>query len=241
MIPFHRRLVLLALSASALGCAKGDAPPADSMKTPAASPAFAVGTPASAMAGALTKPIDSYSGDELYEFVRKLQFTGGQERERKCKNDPACGNGKGPKRTRVAVDAVALQDSIAAGNTPQFGVVYIRAINKGDAEEARYKLKPGPQVENYVIVMPDTGATLKWRLEQLDTTPNTRTHASIGTGPFKSCDHNTWAKGAKADFKTCATAAAGHDSVLKLGLALQDPIDSPMWSACANGCCYLGP
>ncbi|CAN5913335.1 hypothetical protein BH11GEM1_BH11GEM1_03830 [soil metagenome] len=238
MIRFHRRFVFFALAATALGCAKGDAPPADSMKRLAASPPGTVGAPISAMAGALTKPIDSYSGDELYEFVRKLQFTGGQERERKCKNDPGCSNAKAPKHTRVAVDAIALQDSIAAGNTPRFGVVYIRAINKGDAEEARYGLKPGPQVENYVIVLPDTGASLKWRLEQLDTTPNARTHASIGTGPFKSCDHQ-WVKGAKADFKTCAIAAAGHDSVVKLGLALQDASDNPMWSACAGGCCYL--
>ena len=239
MIRFHRRLAFVALTCTAVGCAKRDAPPADSAMKLAASPSVARGAPTQVMPGALTKPIDSYTGDELYDFVRKLQFTGGQERERKCKNDPGCSNSKAPKHTKVAVDAVALQDSIAMGNVPKFGVVYIRAINKGDAEEARYSLKPGPQVENYVIVLPDTGANLQWRLEQLDTTPNARIHTSIGTGPFKSCDHQ-WVKGAKADFKTCAIAATGHDSVVKLGLALQDPSDNPMWSSCAGGCCYLG-
>ena len=117
MTRFHRRFVFLALAATALACAKGDAPPADSIKRLAASPPATVGAPASVMPGALTKAIDSYTGDELYEFVRKLQFSGGQERERKCKNDPACSNARSPKQTRVAVDAVTLQDSIAAGNT----------------------------------------------------------------------------------------------------------------------------
>jgi len=238
VIRFHR-LACVALTCTAMGCAKSDAPPADSTMKLAAAPPGARSAPAIVMPGALTKPIDSYTGDELYDFVRRLQFTGGQNRVRKCKNDPGCSNAKSPKHTSVAVDAVALQDSIAVGNAPQFGVVYIRAINTGDAEEARYSLKPGPRIENYVIVLPDTGTSLKWRLEQLDTTPNARVHASIGTGPFKSCDHK-WEKGAKADFKTCAMAAAGHDSVVKLGLALQDPGDNPMWSACAGGCCYLG-
>ena len=186
MIRFQRRFAFIALACISMGCAKSDAPPPDSAMKFVASPPGGGGTPASAMPGALTKSIDSYTGDELYAFVRKLQFTGGQERERKCKNNPACNNSKAPKRTRVAVDAVALQDSIAAGNTSQFGVVFIRAINRGDAEEARYGLKPGAQVENYVIVMPDTGATLQWRLEQLDTTPNARVHASIGTGPSRA-------------------------------------------------------
>ena len=239
MIPFHRRLACVAIACTALGCAKGDAPPADSATKLAATPA-ATPAPAAQMPGTLTKPIDSYTGDELYDFVRKLQFTGGHERDRKCRNDPACTSPKSPKRIKVAVDAVALQDSIAPINTSQFGVVYIRAVNKGDAEEARYGLKPGPQLENYVIVLPDTGATLKWRLEQLDTTSKARTHMSIGTGPFISCKHDWTTGGARADFKTCLVAAARHDSVVTLGLALQ-AIDDPMWSACAGGCCYLGP
>ena len=240
MIRFHR-VACAALACITIGCAKRDAPPADSTMKLAASPPVTSGAPALAMPGALTKPIDSYTGDELYDFVRKLQFTGGQTRERKCKNDAGCSNPKSPTRTRVSVDAVALQDSVAPGNVPQFGVVYIRAINTGDAEEARYGLKPGPRIENYVIVLPDTGARMKWRLEQLDTTPNARVHASIGTGPFKGCVGHKWEKGAKADFKTCAMAAAGHDSVVKLGLTFQDPgADNPMWAACASGCCYMG-
>lgn len=235
MIPFHRLFACVALIGTFAGCAKKDVAPADSVKSFIAS----AGVTPAAMPGALTKSIDSYTGDELYAFVRTLQFTGGVERERKCRNNPGCSTPGAPRRTKVAVDAVALQDSLAADNAPPFGVLYIRAINRGDAEEARYGLKPGRQLEYYVIVLQDAGGTLKWRLEQLDTTPNARSHVSIGTGPFTSCYH-TWVKGAKADFKTCAVAAAGHDSVVKLGLVLHDAMDDPMWSACAGGCCYMG-
>ena len=232
---FHRRCTGVALALVAVGCSKGDAPPADSPAKLAAGGAI----PASAakvMPGELTKPLASYTGDELYDFVRTLQFTGGVERERKCKNDPACGNPKAPKRTKVLVDAVATQDSISAATTPQFGVVYIRAINKGDAEEARYSLKPGSNLEYYVIVLPDSAGGMTWQLEQLDTTPKSRRHIAAGIGVFQSCNHG-WVAGAKADFKTCANAAAKHDSVVKFGLALQAADNDPIWATCSGGCC----
>ena len=188
------------------------------------------------MPGALTKSIASYTGDELYDFVKRLQFTGGAERERKCKNNPACDNTKAPKRTKVLVDAVATQDSISPSTTPAFGVVYIRALNKGDAEEARYSMKPGSSLEYYMIVLPDSAGRMKWQLEMLDTTPKSRHHASIGSGQFQGCNH-AWVAGARADFKTCANAAAQRDSVVKFGLALQGGDDDPLWAACATGCC----
>ncbi|MEP6989386.1 MAG: hypothetical protein ABJA80_00540 [bacterium] len=189
------------------------------------------------MPGALTKPIDSYTGEELYAFVRQLQFTGGAVRERKCKNDPGCGTNQ-PKRVKVAVDAVATQDSIASGDTPPFGVVYIRALNRGNADEARYGLQPGAQFEYYVIVLPDPSGGMTWRLEQLVTTPGVRRHVSAGTGQFQSCNH-AWRAGARADFKSCATAAMRRDSVMRLGLVLQGSDDDPMWTVCAGGCCVL--
>ena len=232
---FHRRCTGVALALVAAGCSKGDAPPADSPAKLAAGGAI----PASAakvMPGELTKPLASYTGDELYDFVRTLQFTGGVERERKCKNDPACGSPKAPKRTKVLVDAVATQDSISAATTPKFGVVYIRAINKGDAEEARYSMKPGSNLEYYVIVLPDSAGGMKWQLEQLDTTPKSRRHIAAGIGVFQSCNHG-WVAGAKADFKTCANAAAKHDSVVKFGLALQAADNDPIWATCSGGCC----
>ena len=233
---FPGRCTRVALALAAIGCSKGDAPPVDSAM-PLAASAAAIGAAAPrVMPGALTKPIASYTGDEFYDFVRTLQFSGGAERERKCKNDPACGNTKAPKRTKVQVDAVATQDSISPATTPAFGVVYIRAINKGDAEEARYSLKPGPSLEYYMIVLPDAAGGMKWQLEQLDTSPQSRRHASIGSGSFQGCNH-AWVAGAKADFKTCANAAARGDSVVKLDLMLQGGGDDPMWASCSAGCC----
>ncbi|MEP6621460.1 MAG: hypothetical protein ABJE47_19190, partial [bacterium] len=108
------RTVLLAMSVL-VACSKNPAP--------------------SGMPGALSKAVSAYTGDEFHDFVSKLQYTGGHERERQCKNDPACA---GTKRTVVRVDAIATEDSLGVTNTPQFGVVYARAINKGDAEETRY-------------------------------------------------------------------------------------------------------
>jgi hypothetical protein len=235
---FHRRFARtsVALALVAIGCSKGDAPRADSTAKLAAAPAVSRTATPKVMPGALTKPIESYTGDELYDFVKRLQFSGGAERERKCRNDLGCSDAKAPKRTTVRVDAVATQDSISASTTPKFGVVYIRAINKGNVEEARYGMKPGSHLEYYMIVLPDSAGGMKWQLEQLDTTPKSRRHASIGSGAFQSCNH-AWVAGARADFKTCAKAAAEHDSVAKLGLALQGVVDDPMWASCATGCC----
>ena len=235
MPPFHRRCTLVALALVAVGCSKGDAPATDS-----ASKALAAAPEAAAakrvLPGALTKPLDQYTGTELSDFVKGLQYTGGVERERKCKNDPACSSAASPKRTKVFVDAVASQDSISGASTPQYGVVYIRAVNKGDAEEARYGLKPGPSLEYYLIVLPDSGGGMKWQLEMVDIRSNQ--HASAGTGVFRACNH-AWVAGAKADFKTCANSATAHDSVMTLGLALQGGDDDPMWAACAGGCCIV--
>jgi hypothetical protein len=231
-----------------LACSKSDAPRADTTaKTPdsagAATPSSApqsLAGPARGlqqrkqMPGELTKPIDSYTGDEFRDLVKKLSYVGGHERQRKCKNDPGC---SGSKRVLVSVDAVATQDSIAAGNTPQFGVVYVRAINKGNAPEARYGMLPGNQYEYYMIITADSAGTgMQWRLEQFDS--KARMHSRFGTGQFVACNH-TWVAGARADFKTCANAAAapGRDSVMKLGLNLQGFDDDPIWATCSNGCC----
>ena len=230
----RRRCTCVALAFVVVGCSKSDAPQKDTGKMAVASPAAARPSAPRVMPGALTKPIEAYTGDEFHDFVTKLQFTGGVERERKCKNDPACEAAKNPKRTKVFVDAVVTQDSIAPATVPEFGVVYVRAVNKGDAEEARYGLKPGPSLEYYSIIMRDSAGGMKWRLEMFDT--KARQHAAAGTGPFRSCNH-AWVAGAKADFKTCANASVGHDSVKTLGLALQSADNDPLWAACASGCC----
>ncbi len=236
-------VVTLALAAA---CSKSDAPPADSAApTPApqaASPLVGSGNAAAGVArkalpGDLTKPLDQYTGDEFYTLVQSLKYEGGKTRDRKCKDNPAC---SGTKRIKVDIDAVATQDSISAGTMPQFGVVYIRAINKGDATEDRYGMAPGKQYEYYLVLSNDSTGAMTWRLEQLDTTQGARRHASIGTGRFRGCNH-PWTRGAKADFKTCAQSAAMHDSTVRLGLALQGAGDPPMWTDCSEGCCVADP
>lgn len=240
------RYCVIGLAVLAMACSKGDKnAKSDSMAAVAPTTDSSVALAAMSgrgknqMPGALTKPIDSYTGDEFHQFTKRLSYGGGHERERKCKDDPACEsqNGLRPaKRTLVLVDAVAKQDSLALPDIPEHGVVYVRAINKGTEEEAVYNLKPGKQYEYYMIVVRDAAGAARWRLEELDTTPNARRHTQIGSGPFTSCNH-TWKPGANADFKTCAEAAAG-DSVVKMGLLLQGPI-TPVWSACAYGCCTM--
>ena len=214
-------------------CGRTDkAPGADS--APRANALVGAGRAASSYPGALTKPIDAYSGDELYELTRNLTYAGSHERDRKCRNSAGC---EGAKTTRVQVSAVATQDSLSAADVPPFGVVYVRAINRGDAEEARYGLRPGSSLRYYMIVHRDSSGALRWRLEELETA-NPRRHAQVGTGAFQGCGHETrWTAGARADFKTCE-AAERADSVVTLGLALQVTGD-PIWSACGNGCCIF--
>lgn len=237
MTRFQHRCIRAALVLLVAGCSKGDAPPKDSAAL-LPSKTLAAPAPAAKLPGELTKSLDSYSGDEFYTLVQALPFTADSVRDRKCKNDPACASSPKPKKIKVGVSAVNGQDSLSAGTTPKFGVVYIRAINKGDAEEALYSMKPGKQFEYYMVVLPDSAGGMKWRLEQLDTTAGARRHASIGTGAFRGCDH-AWVKGARADFKTCASSATMHDSVVKLGLMQQNANDGsdPMWAACSYGCC----
>lgn len=236
---FHsRRLCVIPVAFVLLGaCSKSDAPPpVDSSATAAAAPAVQplVGAPqAKVMPGALTKPIADYTGDELYAFVQALSFSGGQERDRRCKNSPGC---TGAKRIKVQVEAVTTQDSIAASTASQFGVIYVRAINKGDAEESRYNLQPGNKFEYYMIVSANPTGGMQWRMEQLDTTPQARRHAQVASGTYVGCGH-TWVPGAKADFKTCAQAASMRDSIARLGLLLQGVTDDPIWTACSEGCC----
>lgn len=210
----RRAVVLLVSVAAFLACAKGDS----DRRAPRTGQ----------MPGALTKAVDEYSGDEFYEFVHRLEYAGGRERQRTCRNDPACA---GVKRTLVRVEAIATQDSIGPKTTPRYGVVYVRAINKGDAVESRYGLAPGKQFEYFMIVSADSAGGMKWRLEQLDTTPKARRHTQVGAGSLIGCNHK-WIAGASADFKSCARAAAAHDGLIPQNLA-----DDPLWATCEMGCC----
>jgi hypothetical protein len=184
--------------------------------------------------GALTKPIDAYSGDELYELTRGLRYAGSHERARRCRRSAECDQAASAKRTLVQVSAVATQDSLNAGDLPGFGVVHVRAINRGDAEEARYGMRPGGTLRYYLIVQRDTAGALRWRLEELETaTP--RRHVQVAAGSVRECGH-PWNAGARADFKSCEQAERA-DTVMTLPLVLQSQVEAPMWFACDMGCC----
>jgi hypothetical protein len=184
--------------------------------------------------GALAKPIDAYSGDELFELTRSLRYAGSHERQRACRGAAGCEGAAPTQRTLVQVSAVATQDSLNAGDLPEHGVVYVRAINRGSAEEARYGMRPGSSLRYYLIVQRDTANVLRWRLEELETTPPRR-HASVASGRIEGCGHR-WTSGARADFKSCADAERG-DTVMTLPLALRAAADAPLWMMCEQGCC----
>jgi hypothetical protein len=223
-------------------CARKDnAPPADS-GTAAAAPRAATASRSATAArgpvfpGALAKPIDSYTGDELYAFTTQLVYAGSHERERDCKNASGCGGPKPTKKTKVQVSAVATQDSLAESNVPEFGVVYARAINKGADEEARYGFRADKNLRYYMIVQRDSAGGIHWRLEELDTAPP-RHHTQVGAGRFTSCGHS-WTPGARADFKTCDMPERS-DTVVTMELRLLGGSSAPVWVGCAGGCCLF--
>jgi hypothetical protein len=199
-------------------------------------------TPAAAVIpqpGALPKPVDQLTGDELYAFTHGLTFTGGQERQRRCRGQAAC-RGPNPSRsTRLRIDAVRDEDSLTTGvGLPANGAVAARGLNRGQAADSMYGMRPGSAYEYYLIVLPSVqGGSATWRLEELTTTAGSRSHRSVMTGAFKGCNH-PFVRGARADFKTCAQAAPVRQASFGV---LQGEIESPIWIACAVGCCTSDP
>ena len=240
------RLGVVALVTAALAACTAKEAPRDSARADSsaagATPANSLAaTPPSAAAlpGALTKPIDQYTGDEFFQFVQRLRWGGGAERERQCKGNPGC-TGENPARlTRVRVDAVDGQDSISAATVPANGVIAVRAVNRGDLVEDRYGFKPERNLEYYLIVLPGAGPNGTWRFEELDTTPGARRHTSFGTGTFRACNH-PFRRGRvnRANFYTCANSPAA-DSVQRSNLMLFAPPRDPVWIDCAAGCCII--
>ena len=197
-----------------------------------------------ALPGDLTKPIDQYTGDEFFTLVNGLNYTGGQERARRCSGNPGCGN---TLRTNVRVDAVTSEDSLSAGNLPQFGVVAMKAVVRGNQTEAMYGMQsagPNGRFSYYLIVT--TGSTpgaATWRLEELNIQGNTRTHRTLTSGRFTPCNH-PYVAGARADFKTCAEAAASDASAARGATFINasyspsmQGVEPPLWIGCASGCC----
>ena len=173
MSRFQLRRAHVALASAAvlvaLACSKSDAPPKDTAKPAAAAGATAAATPQplagaarglrrarKAWPGDLTKPIDDYTGDEFHDFVKRLSYAGGHERQRRCKKTLAARaqSRRGTRRCWWTPSPRRIPS--APSNTHQFGVVYVRAINKGDAPEERYGMLPGKQYEYYMIITADS-------------------------------------------------------------------------------------
>jgi hypothetical protein len=223
-------------------CARGEKRPDTAAASAAgAKPAALVGTAApraiqANLPGALAKPLDSLSGEELYAFTRKLAFGGGVEKDRNCKDSPECKAAK-PVKTKVRVDAVDGQDSVSVFGVPDNGVIAVQAKNKGPFVDELYGMKPDKNLEYYLVLLPGTDIAGRWRLEELDTTPNARRHSQIAAGTLKPCMHAfVKRKVNRANFYTCADAHMLNDSVSSAGLVLQSAND-PMWIDCAQGCC----
>jgi hypothetical protein len=212
------------------------APAADSSRPPAPSATRQLGAAAPrgrTYPGALAKPIDAYSGDELNELTQRLEFTGTHERERRCRGAAGCDGIAPSRRTLVEVGAVATQDSLNVGDIPAFGVVQVRAVNRGDAIEARYGIRPGGALRYYVIVQRDSAGGMRWRLEELDTTPPRR-HVQVAAGRVVGCGH-PWTPGARADFRTCEQT----DTLAATAATRSLVLDAPMWYDCDVGCCTI--
>jgi hypothetical protein len=134
------------------------------------------------------------------------------------------------------VSGVATQDSLNAGDVPEFGVLYVRVINRGDAEEARYHLRADRALEYYIIAQRDSAGGLRWRLEELNTS-EPRRHTEIAAGRVQGCGH-AWKAGARADFRSCARTD-DPDTVALSPSARQAALDDPLWTLCDQGCCAL--
>jgi hypothetical protein len=198
-----------------------------------------------ALPGDLARPIGAYTGNQFFALVNGLNYTGGQERARRCGGDPACVGPNGI-RTNVRIDAVATEDSIAASNVPQFGVVAARAIVRGNNTEAMYGMLPNGPTGRYsyylIVIRGNTAGSARWILEELSVVGTTRTHRTIRTGTFTPCANHTWQPGARADFRSCQqpAALAPRGGVMFINASFESiaqGVDPPIWIGCASGCC----
>jgi hypothetical protein len=239
-----RALAFAVAALGTLGCGgpKSDRPDTTAARAASAQPQTANSVAATAAArqpGALPRPIDQMSGDELYTFTHGLTFSGGQERQRRCRGDAACRGQRPTRSTRIRVDAVSGEDSLSAGpGLPPNGAVAVRSLNRGQVADTMYGMRPGANYEYYLIVLSaPQGGGATWRLEELTTTTGSRSHRSIITGVFKGCNH-PYVRGARADFKTCEEAAPVRQASFSV---MQGRGESPIWVGCEVGCCTADP
>lgn len=229
------RVPVLGLAVAVIaGCGKSDRQ--QRVDTAAQAPAANVGggRPA-ALPGALSQPIDSMSGDQLFDLAHRLNFVGGNERQRRCRGNRACAGPRPTQFVRLRIDAVDQEDSLRANGIPANGVIAARVLNRGQAADSMYGTRPGAY-EYYYVIVPATAGGATWRLEEV-TTGVPRQHRRIASGRFHECGH-PFVRGARADFKTCEQAAAARPAAF--GLPQTDG-DAPIWIGCAFGCCTADP
>ena len=183
--------------------------------------------------GDLTKALDTYTGEEFFTLVSGLNYSGRQDRQRKCRGNAACAGGQ---KINVHVEAVADADSLGTANLGQFGVIAAHAVNHGNGTEDRYNMKPGQRYSYFLVILPATATTATWKLEELDVQGNTHSHSTVATGSVKLCGH-PYVRGARADFKTCDQASGGEFSLVSFERAAKrGGGDPPFWYSCASGC-----
>lgn len=227
------RVAAIALVLST-ACSKADNRAADSAAGASAQAQTLVAQPQRPPGpGELTKPLADYTGDELNALVQSLQYAGANTRARRCQGLPGCGGGNPTQRTRLLVEGVVGEDSVSSNGTqvPRFGVIVSRGRNLGGARDAMYGMRPGNRYQYFMVVLPDTGNTARWQIEQLETVGNSRTHSALAVGRVQGCNH-PWTPGAKADFRTCAQAPVRGASTL-----LPQQGEDPWWYGCQQGCC----
>lgn len=188
--------------------------------------------------GALAKPIDQYTGDELYALTRQLSFGGGTTHGRHCRGRATCAGNQPSDSTVLRVDGVAGEDSLSAASLPANGVIAVRVVNRGTLSDSLYQTTPGTTYESYLIVTPRPGGA-SWRLEELATGAGSRSHRMIASGTLRECPRHAFQRGPKADFKTCELADQVRPA--SFGALMQGSIDPPIWFGCAVGCCTADP
>jgi hypothetical protein len=226
-----RVAVLVSLAACAKGDTRSNADSSAGTSAVQNAPQALVGQQRTAAPGDLTKPLAQYTGDELFALVSSLQYTGGVTRTRGCRNLPGCGGGNPTRNTQVNVEAIATEDSIGGGNVGPYGTIVARGRNIGGAPEALYGMMPGNRYQYFLVILPDSGGTNGWQIEQLEIVGNTRTHASLVNGRVRGCGH-PFVRGARTDFRTCA-----QPPLIRPALFVQPAIDPPWWYTCPDGCC----
>jgi hypothetical protein len=222
-------------------CGKGGEK-AKSETTAAAPPPAAAAAP-SPPPGTLTKPIDQYTGDEFYALTQGLQYGGGGTHGRRCRGRAGCRGPNAKDSTRIQVEGIVGDDSLSATTLGVNGVLAMRLHNVGSYADSMYNTRPGAQYENYLIVLPvPNSASATWRLEELTTTPGSRSHRMISSGKLRECPKHAFQRGPHADFKTCEQADNLRPaSFSRNALPLQGDLGPPAWFGCAFGCCTADP